>query len=202
MIAEGRRFLEENRRWLIVAAMVLAANLVLRFAVVTPLRVSVEAREAELEEGQAALASAVTEWDRSSRRTALLERAERNIEALYTQELQTHRRRFAQVDSEIKRLANEFGLSPTAIQYHSEEVKKGKGLVRHVTSFPLKGGYLNLRNFIKEIEASPQFFMINRVSLTDPGEKGTELNLQISVTTYFWRSRDEDGAGANGTGES
>jgi Tfp pilus assembly protein PilO len=47
----------------------------------------------------------------------------------------------------------------------------------------LRGDYTNLRQFVYELERSPEFIIINDISLTQTNE--SELTLLINLSTYF-----------------
>jgi Tfp pilus assembly protein PilO len=52
-------------------------------------------------------------------------------------------------------------------------------------SFPLSGGYENLRTFLARLEALDQFLIVREVALRGGREGGTALELSVNVETYF-----------------
>ena len=52
-------------------------------------------------------------------------------------------------------------------------------------SFPLEGGYENLRRFVNALETSENLLIIDQINLTENRAGGRGLRLAIDVTTYF-----------------
>jgi hypothetical protein len=48
----------------------------------------------------------------------------------------------------------------------------------------LAGSYVDIRNFIHEIESSPEFVVIDNVGLTE-GAGTDALRLDVQLSTYF-----------------
>ncbi|MGB7922496.1 MAG: GspMb/PilO family protein [Pyrinomonadaceae bacterium] len=85
-------------------------------------------------------------------------------------------------------------------------------------SVTVEGQYQNLRRFVRDIEASSQFIVINAVELqgvTDvaapvlspegvpvPNARGTVVSLRLDMATYFRRAAPEDAAAASAQEES
>ena len=176
-------YFNENRRLILSLAAILAVNLVLRLGAAR-LDAAVQLLAAEYEAGELKLAETHADWERESEFRSALERAERRVARLHKETLQTRKIRFADIDRELKGLAKKFKLAPTSIKNTAEDLPDF-GVEGFSTAFPLKGSYENLRRFISHIEGSEQFFIIEKVTLTDSTKKGAELNLQISVATYL-----------------
>jgi hypothetical protein len=49
----------------------------------------------------------------------------------------------------------------------------------------LAGGYADIRDFIHEIEASPEFVVIDDVGLTEGVTNSDTLRLTLQLSTYF-----------------
>ncbi len=49
----------------------------------------------------------------------------------------------------------------------------------------LAGSYSDIRDFIHEIESSPEFVVIDDVGLTEGVQNGDALRLTLQLSTYF-----------------
>ena len=77
------------------------------------------------------------------------------------------------------------GLRPERIGYGVREEEK-TGLVQFTASYQLKGPYESLRRCIWLLETSPQFVVIEGISLRAPEDASTlEVDAQLTVATFF-----------------
>ncbi|MGC8916409.1 MAG: type 4a pilus biogenesis protein PilO [Thermoanaerobaculum sp.] len=86
---------------------------------------------------------------------------------------------------EVGQRAQKVGLFPERIAYVARQDAKS-GLVHFTATFELTGSYEQLRRYVAELEAIPQFVVIERLGLQ--GERGatsTGISLQMVVGTYF-----------------
>ena len=76
----------------------------------------------------------------------------------YAHRLGTQAERMTSIQKEIRAIAEEFRIDPEAVDFTTEAMQ-GTGLTRFQISFPLTGGYPNLRQFISRrfLEAAPAF---------------------------------------------
>ena len=108
----------------------------------------------------------------------------RQVESFYSDILRHKEEGLVDVLAEVEDLANKFQVKKENIQYHHETIDEDKVILFEIT-FPLRGGYANLRRFINQIENSKHFLIIDRVELSNPEEKGDNLKLNIKLSTYF-----------------
>ena len=90
---------------------------------------------------------------------------------------------------EIHEIGGRHDIDPNAISYSHPVVTQGGDMVRFGANFPLQGGYEVLRSFIRDIEHSRNFLIIEAIELTKSREGGVILSLNIRVSTLF---RDPD----------
>ncbi len=57
--------------------------------------------------------------------------------------------------------------------------------VRVDMQLPLSGPYAGIKGIIHDLQASPQFFVVGALSLSSSTEGGAELNVSLSLSTYF-----------------
>jgi hypothetical protein len=58
------------------------------------------------------------------------------------------------------------------------------------TTMVLAGDYRNIRQFIHELETSPEFIVIEEVTLAQGEANNAPLVLTIGVSTYYWTEPD------------
>lgn len=92
----------------------------------------------------------------------------------------------------IEELAGSPGLRPGARGFQRAEVRDAR-VERVAVTLPLAGSYEQLVGFLREVEASPRFLTVDRVSMRAENEGGARL--QVELSTYL---RQAQGAGEEG----
>jgi Tfp pilus assembly protein PilO len=92
--------------------------------------------------------------------------------------------RMTLVQKTLRELAQTFRMDPESIRYEFREVPD-QPLVSFTISFPLRGSYVDLRQFLYHVEKSDHFLLIDSVGLSGSREGGKQLNLSIRLSTYF-----------------
>jgi Tfp pilus assembly protein PilO len=82
----------------------------------------------------------------------------------------------------IDDLARAPGLRPGARGFQRDEVRDAR-VQRVAVTLPLEGSYDQLVGFLREIEASPRFLTVDRVSLRADADGGARL--QVELSTYL-----------------
>jgi Tfp pilus assembly protein PilO len=109
---------------------------------------------------------------------------ERNDEIFHKQILGTKQEKLIEVQKEIADIATEFGIDPESVSFDDKE-RDEDGLEEFGISIPIEGDYSNLRKFLARIENSKSFLIVDRIALTGTKEGGLQLQLNISMSTYF-----------------
>jgi Tfp pilus assembly protein PilO len=92
----------------------------------------------------------------------------------------------------IEELAGSPGLRPGARGFQRAEVRDAR-VERVAVTLPLAGSYEQLVGFLREVEASPRFLTVDRVSMRAENEGGARL--QVELSTYL---RQAQGAAEEG----
>lgn len=180
----ARRIVAEHRAYLIPLAIALAANVLAYFIVVRPL----EVKSAGAASRAAAAASAlqVAEKDMALARGLVTgkARADEELSAFYQKVLppdQTAARRmtYASLPALARKTNVRYEARNTAIE-DTEDKRLGHMTIRMV----LQGDYENLRQFIYELERSPEFVIIDDVTLASSSTSET-LTLTMNLSTYY-----------------
>lgn len=115
---------------------------------------------------------------------AALDQAKEDLQTLRGEILSTKQRRLVVVQLELADLARQFRIDVTRVTMDNS-VLENEGLERFVMVVPLTGAYANLRQFIRAVEDSDKFLVIERIALDQSKEGGTQLQLSINLATYF-----------------
>ena len=116
---------------------------------------------------------------------AWIEKRATALAAFYDEVLAAKGERMVAIQREIHEITGRYGIDPTSIAYSHEPAEKDTNLIRFSASLPLKGSYPAMRSFIRDIEKSRNFLLIDRIDLTNSREGGVLLSLQIQVSTIF-----------------
>jgi len=113
-----------------------------------------------------------------------LKQAENDLETLRDDVLSTREQRMVEVQAELDDLASAFRIDLDSVSFDNEILPEEE-LDRQVMVVPLEGTYTNLRNFLQAVESSEKFLIVERVALAEGKEGGVQLQLNITLATYF-----------------
>ena len=71
-----------------------------------------------------------------------------------------------------------------------EEPGRNSSLRRLKISMTLAGDYENMRQFIYQLETTPDFVVIDDITLSEAGEPGSPLVLTLALSTYYQAHAD------------
>jgi len=95
--------------------------------------------------------------------------------------------------SEIHQAAAAERLELGQESYSRDDIKE-TALVRLRIALPVKGSYGQLVGFLRRLERSKSFVVVDTISLTSGGENGGEASLDVGLSAYFLASREASGA--------
>ncbi len=108
-----------------------------------------------------------------------------NLDALRQQRLAAMRDRLVPFITDVVRCAQEAGLQPEKIGYTATRDDKS-GLVYFTASFGVKGSYEQIRRCVYLLESSPQFVLLEALSLRgDESASSLDVGVQLTIGTYF-----------------
>jgi hypothetical protein len=137
------------------------------------------------------LAAAQREFAAANRTLQDKTRAEADLKTFYAEVLPADMvgaRRATYVH--LARLAQEAGLQYQRRLEESREPKQGdnattSALTRFDITMVLKGDYEGVRQFIRDVEASDGFIVIDNVGLAEGTDPGSNLVLTVALSTYY-----------------
>ena len=178
------RILAEHRRvvYALVAGVVI--NLTVFGFLVYPLRRDVANVEQRTKTAEDELAAAQADFARANGTLTGKDRALKELDTFYSRVLArdlTGARRLT--FTRLAEIATDTGLDFERRKYEPI-VERGSNLTRLRVDMDLTGSYADIRNFIHEIESSPEFVVIDNVGLTE-GAGADALRLALQLSTYF-----------------
>jgi len=180
-----QRILGERRGVIVPLALVALVNLGFYALAVYPLSLKVSASENRAKAARTQLAVADRE-DKDVRATLrLTDQASKDLSRFYQDilpaDLTVARR---QTYEHLAALAREHNLAIPRRGYRVDEGYKGR-LERLSIAMELTGSYADMRDFIYDLENSPEFVAIEGIALAEDAQKEDELTLSLSLSTYY-----------------
>ena len=179
------RVLTEQRRWLLPVGAVLVINIAVLFAVVMPLRRSVETGTEQANASAAALNEAIAELkDAEATRDGQVD-ASKDLDRFYGEVLPASfatARRLTQLKLAQMARAHEVRYQRGAA---TSETLRDSTLDRLRVECSLEGSWDDIRQLIYEIETGPDFIVIDNVALSEGEDAGAPLALTLEISTYY-----------------
>lgn len=180
-----RRIVKEHRRSLIVLGVLLLANIVVYATVVYPLSQRVANSEQRDRTADQALAQARTEFEQATGTLTGKARASTELATFYKDVLPSNlagARRLTHL--RLPQLARESNLRYDRGVYEQMEVRDST-MRRLRIQMNLAGSYDAVREFIHRLETSPEFVVIDNVTLAEDVVDGDLLGVTLELSTYF-----------------
>lgn len=182
--SDAARLLDRWPRFALVLGVVVLANVLAHVVVIRPTVQTSGDREAILDGARQRLAEASARLDAIERTASKHACTRSDVDFVFEEVLSSKGARMTAVQRELRKLARDNRLDPARVSYSFTPVG-ASGLVQFTCTFPLDGPYEMLRNFIAQVESSPNFLVVQDVALTGDRTQAGGLRLQVSVATYF-----------------
>ena len=180
-----QRVIAEHRRvvYALIAGVVI--NLLVFAFFVYPLQSDVANVEQRTRAAEEALAAAQADFARANGTLTGKDRALKELDTFYSSVLAqdlTGARRLT-----FARLAQLAAKSQLDFERRKYEpvVERGSNLTRLKVTMDLAGSYADIRDFLHDIEASPEFVVIDDVGLMESVQNGGSVRLTLQLSTYF-----------------
>lgn len=180
-----RRIFAEKRRYIYPLVGALLLNIALLLVVVLPLSRKVQGGEQAAQEAAMAHAAANKDFQAARATVTGKSSADGELKKFYSAVLPTDmsqaRRTMFKV-SELARNANlSLGRSST-----KESQERDSSLGKLTNDLTLTGQYRDIRQFIYDLETSPEFLVLEHVGLSSQGtDGGGALRMDVRVATYY-----------------
>lgn len=180
-----QRVVAEHRRVVYALAAGVIINILVFAFLVYPMRSDVANVEQRTRGAEAGLAAAQDEFARADGALTGKDRALKELDTFYSSVLAkdlTGARRLT--FARLAQLAAKSSLDFERRRYEPV-VERGSNLTRLKVSMELLGSYADVRDFIHEIESSPEFVVIDDIGLAEGSQGDPMLRLTLQLSTYF-----------------
>lgn len=171
-----------------VLAGVVLVNVALHATVVRRMVTLSGDREAILDRRSEELAAATAEVRALERTVSKIACSRADVRHVFEDLLSSKTERLTAILREIRQLATSHRMDPSRLAFNWTPVR-GSDLVRFDISFPLTAPYGTLREFVKQVESSENFLLIEDITLNEQRAEGRNLRFQVTIVTFF---RDPD----------
>ena len=186
-----RRILRERRLIILPLAVAFLANAAIFGFVVYPSAGRVARAEQQEQVALQDLSAAQRDYAAAQRTQRDKAQAEEDLQKFYTEVLPPDlagARRATYLH--LAQLAKDAGLQyQRRVEESREPVADGQGpapaLARFDITMVLEGDYEGVRQFLREVEASEGFIVIDNIGLAEGPERGSSLVLTVELSTYY-----------------
>lgn len=182
----NHRIFDEYRRIIVPLIVALVANVLVYAIFVYPLSQRVANVAQRNLTAAASLASAQREYAIASGTVNGKSRASRELNTFYTDVLPTDlaaARRLTHL--RLAQLARQSGLRLQDATYAPEGRRRDSSLDRLQIRMELTGAYPAFRTFIHQLEASPDFVVIDNLELSEETDGQSQLTVRLDMSTYY-----------------
>ena len=180
-----RRITQEHRRTLLPVGIVLAANVLVYALVVYPMADRVANIERTSQEAQNELRTAKGEFDRANGTLTGKAKAAEELSTFYSTVLPkgfVGARRLTTL--KLLQLARDNDLDAGGLS--AQPIVTADSTLRQLRlQMDLAGSYANMRSFIHQLEVSPDFVVIDNISLREGADDGGTLVVNLALSTYY-----------------
>lgn len=185
--APRRRRFDARRdggRVLLVVAVVLLLDLAFWFWVVRPRQEHIDRLTSQKVTADATYAQQAHKLERLREVHAHVRKMEEDIRTFLDDYLSTKRQRSARFQAAIFNVGRKYRVAPESATPTRQDLEQ-EGIESTAWSFPVEGGYENLRKMLADLEALDQFVIVREIRLGSGREGGNRLQLGITVETFF-----------------
>lgn len=180
-----RRLLSEQKKFVVVLAVALAANVGAYAGIVYPLAARVADADSRAARTNRALREAQREFEAAKGVATSKERAEAELRTFYGTVLPSDHSMARRVTYlTLAQLARDCSLRVVR-RTADEGQEKGSALDRLQIGLVLEGQYNDVRAFVHRLEAAPEFVVIDDVTIDQARDGGTNLVLKLQLSTYY-----------------
>jgi Tfp pilus assembly protein PilO len=176
----------DYRRTVIVLAVALVVNVAVYAAGVAPLARRVANIEQRTQTAELSLVSARREHAQVSGAVNGKSEAAKELATFYQRILPPNfvgARRMTLV--RLPQLARQNDLTQVGIAKNTEEPLRDSTLTRLHVQLVVAGDYGDIRSFIHELEAAPEFIVIDNIQLQEDSDESGALVLTLDLSTYY-----------------
>lgn len=199
--------LQRRLRVLLLAGAGLAVlNAVIYFTAVSKLDRFARDTKEKVEANRAKLVELEAKRDKLSASVDGVRQDRRVIDDLTGKILRTRAQRLVEMQEELHKLAAQNQVALDAVSYSytlvpsADKAVWGHQFLRVGMQLPLSGTYQQVKSLIRDLQASPQFFILESIALTSDSQGGVILHFNLALSTYFVAEKSDLERSAKGGG--
>ena len=186
----SQRIFQEKRRLIYPLVVVLIVNVAIFAAVVYPLSLKVAAADRTAQTASIAAMSARREFDTAKNTVTGKAAADAELKKFYGEVLPPDQSAARRITSlQIAQLAKKTNVNDERATSEVTQ-ERDSSLGKLSTEITLSGQYRDIRRFIYELEAAPEFLILETVSLSQGSDASSDLNVTVKVATYYQAGGD------------
>ena len=186
----SQRIFQEKRRLIYPLVVVLIVNVAIFAAVVYPLSLKVAAADRTAQTASIAAMSARREFDTAKNTVTGKAAADGELKKFYGEVLPPDQSAARRITSlQIAQLAKKTNVNDERATSEVTQ-ERDSSLGKLSTEITLSGQYRDIRRFIYELEAAPEFLILETVSLSQGSDASSDLNVTVKVATYYQAGGD------------
>ena len=182
-----------RRRLLPAFLILLALNVLVLAAWTVPRTLRLRNATARVAAARAAVEQERTRAAEARERADAIDANTRDLALFYESVVDTEQADLLPTLEDIEAMARAPGLTPGRRNFRREEIE-GVPLERVTVVLPLGGSYEQLVGFLQEVERSPRFLTVERISLR--GDADSEASLQVEMSAFMRLPRGTGGTDA------
>jgi len=172
-------------RVLAVLGLLLLANLGFWWIVVRPLEVRIFEKQQQKQSARKTEQASAQKLEQIRSVHEHVMQTKEDVRRFFDEMLSVRAKRFVPFQTALHQVGKEFKVTPQRAAITHQELEQ-EGIEVFAFTFPLNGGYENLREFLAKLEQLDQFIIVREISLRSAAkEGGRNLQLDIAVETYF-----------------
>jgi len=173
-----------------VAAALVAVNLAVYFLAVSNLDKHTKGTKAKVVQLREQVKALEKQDKQVSGTVSRIKMDRQVVDDLAGKVLTTRSQRLVTMQNELQKLLESHRLQTDAISYSYDTFPKqesswGRRYLKMTMQIPLGGAYQDIKGFIKEAQESPQFLLLEDVSLSSSTQAGAALRMNLIISTYF-----------------
>jgi Tfp pilus assembly protein PilO len=186
----SQRIFEEKRRLIYPLVIALTVNVGVFAAIVYPLSLKVSAADQTSKAASVAALSARHDYESAKNTVTGKSAADAELKKFYGEVLPPDQSAARRITSlKISQLAKKTNVNDErAVSEVTQE--RDSSLGKLSTELTLSGQYRDIRRFIYELEAAPEFLILETVSLSQGTDSSSGLNVTVKVATYYQAGGD------------
>jgi Tfp pilus assembly protein PilO len=164
-------------------------NVLFFFILYRPVRAEYFRLQGSIQKGRADVQSRRQKIDRLEKLSAQLETSAQDRQRLYTTHFIPTETGWSEILPQLNRMTQTAGVKNSRKEYNKDGTPQ-YGLHSVKITLPVTGPYANVMRFIKEIEKSNTFFIINSIDVRGAKETSTrsaDVSMNLNLETFFYR---------------